>query len=329
MTQGASPIPDQPNLNEPIFSDWTWHKRLRRRLIAPLYRISDTGLFGLTPLRIHILICGYQRSGTTLLQAMLEHALPHARRFGKEFEGWRAATYSWRNHAVMISKVPNDLFQLHRVRNFYQGRQAKLRTILVIRDPRDVLTSKHSATRVGDYVQNPVEWRKFHTYFRLYCNDPDVLVVRYEQLVTDTSGTQARIEAFIGEKVERRFEDFHQELRDDFDTRHLNGVRPVDRSHVGRWALPEHRDRIEGLLLREIPDLCQILVELGYEPDESWVQRWQFDHAAKTVATAASSAAGFPNSASVSAQTDQHLEEAWRSGYCGLRHTSSPVSVRG
>jgi len=280
----APSIPEKPDLSEDIFSDWPWHKRLRRRLIAPFYRLSDTGWFGLTPLRTHILICGYQRGGTTLLLAMMEYALPHARRFGKETSGWRAATWSWRNHSVLISKVPNDIFKLHRIRNFYKGRKAKLKTILVIRDPRDVLVSKHSATRVGDYFQDLAEWRLFHSYYRLYFNEPDVLVIRYEQMVNDIPGTQARIESFTGEKFQRPFEDFHHEQRTDFDTRPLNGVRPVEQSRVGRWARPEHRDRIEQVL-REIPDFPKILIELGYEQDESWIHRWKQSTAPSPAAT--------------------------------------------
>jgi hypothetical protein len=262
----------RPNLDETIFSDWPWHKRWRRRLICPFYRLSDTGLFGLTPLRTHILICGYQRAGTTLLLAMMEYALPEARRFGQETGGWRAATYAWRNHAVMISKVPNDIFKLHRLRKFYRGRKAKLKIILVIRDPRDVLTSKHSVERPGDYFQDIAEWRSYHAHYRLYRDEADVLVVRYEELVADVAGMAARMEAFTGEKFQRPLEEFHKERRTDFDTVPLNGVRPVEQGGVGRWDRPVHQARLRQIL-REVPDFPEILIELGYEKDATWVQR--------------------------------------------------------
>src|SRR5690348_217375 len=100
-------------------ASWPRLLQLERRLLMPLYRLPDTGLLGLTPLRTHILVCGFPRSGTTLLQLMLENSLPHARRFGREVGGWRAATYAWRNHAVLISKVPHDMFRLDPLRKFY------------------------------------------------------------------------------------------------------------------------------------------------------------------------------------------------------------------
>ena len=88
--------------DETIFSGWRLTKRWRRRLAGYLFCLPDTGWLGLTPLRTHIVVCGLPRSGTTMLQLMLESALPDARRFGCEVSGWRAAMYRLRNHAVMI-----------------------------------------------------------------------------------------------------------------------------------------------------------------------------------------------------------------------------------
>jgi hypothetical protein len=200
--------------------------------------------------------------------------LPNARRFGEETSGWRAATYSWRNHAVMISKVPNDVLKLHQVRNFYKDRKAKLKVIILVRDPRDVLTSKMKAVDLVKYATDLQEWRDYHAHVRLYLNDPDVLLLRYEDLVSDTDGIQRRIDAFTGEPTERPMKDFHKADRSDFDTTPLNGVRPVDRNTVGRWATAEHATRIEQIL-REVPDFPQILRDLGYEQDDSWVDRWK------------------------------------------------------
>src|SRR5580692_8967531 len=141
------------NPQESIWDEWKGFKRLRRRFRAAFYRLPDTGRFGLTPLRTHILICGYGRSGTTLLLMMIEQSLPKARSFGQEKSAWRAATFERRNHAVLISKTPRDISRLHRIRNFYKNRQAALKTIVMIRDPRDVLSSRHPKTGTHRYFQ--------------------------------------------------------------------------------------------------------------------------------------------------------------------------------
>ena len=262
------------NPEESIWDQFSGLKRLRRRFWATFYRFPDTGWFGLTPLRTHILICGYGRSGTTLLLMMMEYALPKARWFGREKAAWRAATFEWRNHAVVISKVPTDVCRLHRIRNFYKNRKAKLKTIIMIRDPRDVLSSKHPDTGDLKYFQETDQWKQIHTAVMRYRNDPEVFLLRYEELVTDPDAVQARIDAFTGEKSERRYADAHKVERPDFDAPPLMGVRPVEKSGIGRWSKPEHRQRIEEIL-KLVPELPQILIDLGYEPDTSWLQRWR------------------------------------------------------
>jgi hypothetical protein len=173
----------------------------------------------------------------------------------------------------MISKVPRDILHLHQLRNFYSPRRAKLRAIVLVRDPRDVLTSHHSG-HARKYFQDIEEWRMLHEYCRKQKDQPDVMMIHYEDLVADVSGTQKRIEAFTGEKAERPFEEFYKAGGEGSDTRPMNGVRPVDRKGIGRWRLPEHRQRIDEVL-RQAPDFAQILTELGYEPDASWIDRWR------------------------------------------------------
>jgi hypothetical protein len=277
--------PAQFNPNETIWDEFGAIKGLRRKLAGLIYRFPDSGLFGLKRLRTHIVICGYQRSGTTLLLMMMEYALPNARRFGREKSAWRAATFEWRNHEVLISKMPVDIFRLHCLRNFYNNRRAKLRTIIMIRDPRDVLTSRHPKTGPEGYFQDSDQWRDMHVYVERYRNDPDVLLLRYEDLVADPDSVQEKVDAFTGEKSVCRYVDAHKDDRPDFDTHTLNGVRPVDKGGVGRWRRPEHRDRME-FILRELPQLPQVLIDLGYESDTSWIEQWRKETASPIEAVA-------------------------------------------
>jgi hypothetical protein len=252
---------------------WPFGRRLRRRLLMPLRRLPDTGLFGLTPLRTHILICGFPRSGTTLLQLMLENGIPGARRFGREVGGWRAATYSWRNHSVVISKVPHDVHRLDPLQNFYARRRARLRVLLLIRDPRDVLTSRRKMGGPEGYCVSCQRWRRYYNSVLQHQNGPDVQCVQYENLVRDVQSEQARIESFIGEPIEVPFIRFHTIPRPDFDKATLNGLRPVESSLLARWTDPRHRDRIKEVL-RELPELPEALIRLGYEPDTRWMSSW-------------------------------------------------------
>jgi hypothetical protein len=203
---------------------------------------------------------------------MVEAALPTARRFRREIRGWRAATSRLRNHEIMITKRPRDIFDLHRIRRFYRDRPVSLRPIITIRDPRDALTSSHPrSVRRRPYHFKIAGWRDLYPYLARYLRDPDVLIVRYEDLVSDLDGVEASIGAFLGERFEHSFSEFHKGVPRYFDTRALNGVRPVDGRGVGRWKLPQHTARIEEIL-REVPDFPQQLIDLGYEKDFDWIR---------------------------------------------------------
>ncbi len=277
-----------------LLAGWSRCKRARRRLLAPLYRVADTGLFGLTPLQTHILICGFPASGTTLLQLMVENGLPRARRFGREVGGWRAATYAWRNHAVVVSKVPHDVFRLDPLRAFYASRRAELRVLLMLRDPRDLLTARRPRTgrgaagcgrHTGDdgdstvagacdgggYCVTPDQWRRYWVAFDQHRRDADAHVVRYEDLVVDVGREQRRIEAFVGRPMAVPFADFLTVDRPDFDATALGGRRPLEATRVARWRAPAHAARLSAVL-SALPELPTALVGLGYEPDASWAE---------------------------------------------------------
>jgi len=256
-----------------IYSTWPALKQLRRRALSPLFRISDTGLLGLTALRTHILICGFPRSGTTMLQMMLENGLPQARRFGREVGGWRAATYAWRNHPLMISKVPHDVFRLDPLRQFYAARSAALKIILMVRDPRDVLTSQRREGGPEGYCVSPERWRRYYRAVVRESRSRDVLMMAYEDLISDPISEQGRIEQFTGWKLSLPLEGFHTVDRPDFDKQTLNGLRPIESSLIGRWRSPEHRQRIEQVS-NELPELPEALLRLGYATDAKAAPAW-------------------------------------------------------
>lgn len=264
----------QAKQNETIYSDLGLIRRWRRRLIGYLYRLPDTGWFGLQPLRTHIAVCGLRRSGTTLLQMMLEFALPQARRFGREMSAWRAATYQWRNHEVMISKAPDDIFRLGRLLQYYKHQAARVRPIVLIRDPRDVFTSRLAGADSRRYFLDLGMWPQYRSILGTLLHIPGILLLRYEDLVTDTAGIQRQIDAFTGEPSLRPFLDFYRESRADFDILPLNGVRPVDRDSIERWRRPEHRQRIQALLHAD-GGFADALIDLGYESSTDWVGQYR------------------------------------------------------
>jgi len=228
--------------------------------------------FGVSPLRRHIVICGFPRSGTSLLQLMAETATSDARVFGTETRALKIARRCICKNSTLITKRTNDIFYVDELRTFYQGTSARPRFVVMIRDPRDVLTSVH-ASRPEDYYLSCDRWLALYEHYRYVRPCEDVFVVRYEDLVTDCEAVQTRLRDFAGLKTGRSFKDFTEAVPEGFLTIGLNGIRPPDTQSVGRWRQPQHRERLQSILA-SLPELPLYLIDMNYEADTGWVNEY-------------------------------------------------------
>jgi hypothetical protein len=240
---------------------------IRQRCVRLAHRVADRQVLGSRPSR-GVVICGMPRSGSTLLQLMLETAYPNSRQFGRERAALHLARHVWPSrHSLLISKRPNDVFWIDEIREAYRGRAAGPRFIVTSRDPRAVLTSRHSGR--PEYYVSIERWRAIFAHIRYVRAAPDVTVVDYGDLVREPANTQSRLVGAIGEEPSAPFESFSDAIPSGFKTTALNGVRPIDTASLYKWREPEHAGRISELLSK-VPELTSLLVEEGYEPDDSW-----------------------------------------------------------
>lgn len=247
----------------------------RRRLKRVLLQGIDRGWFGFVPLQAHLVICGFPRSGTTLLQLMAETAYPGARTFGVERSGLGAAHNDLPGDTpLIVSKDPDDIFWVDEIRASYAERRTRTRVrfIVTIRDPRAVLTSVHDMNR-DVYWVSVERWRAIYLHYCYVREFPDVLVVEYSDIVLDPLKVQRRLAATVGIEPSRGFTEFQDAVPGQFDTRALNGVRPLDPAALNKWRSPRHRERIRQLL-DEMPELPDRLIEMGYEPDTRWTEAY-------------------------------------------------------
>ena len=217
----------------------------------------------------HIVVCGYPRSGTTLLYNMLRHGVAEYRFFDRETRALDALGNSPR-----ITKRPADAFEAGRI-----ARATGARFIAVVRDPRAVLCSVHANSRGRYKVNWNFSWRTaarrgivgrhqglIQWDIALHAI-PGAVTVRYEDLVADPSGQQARLEQEFGFVRAGPFADFH---RADIPPRlahQLNGVRPVEASRLAAWRC--HPERIREQFFA-CPALFDLLIARGYEKDRTW-----------------------------------------------------------
>jgi hypothetical protein len=239
-------------------------------------RVVDSGLLGLTPLEKHVVICGFPRSGSTLLLLITECCIVNARTFGKGQPAIPTAERAFRNHRIMITKRPRDLFCLSEIRRHYgeRAKRTQLRSIVTTRDPRAILTSRHAKNPSAYYVE-PARWLATYEAYQAERARPDVITVRFEDLIMSPGAVEAKLTDFIGWSLRRPFERYYEEASQkplqSRLTQNLNGVRPLDPGSLAKWRQPIHRERIRQLLA-EIPQLPEYLVEMGYEQNAEWVQ---------------------------------------------------------
>lgn len=244
--------------------------------------LQEAGLFGGSPLQTHVVVCGFPRSGSTLLQLMIEACVSDVRTYGRERRGTEAAKCYRRVSPIMMTKRPSDIFTLDDLREFYSQHSANVRFVLMTRDPRAVLTSIHHSNP-GEYYVSADRWRAIYSYWEWATSAEDVVTVRYEDLICEPDRTQQILADFVGWEVCHPFADFHNAVPEGFDTRALNGVRKLDPKNTERWRNPEHHDRLVSLLSSELPELPQCLQDLKYESDDGWVSAY-LDSAARAAA---------------------------------------------
>jgi len=253
---------------------------LRTAVRQAALSVLDRGVLGGCALQTHVVICGFPRSGSTLLLLIAEACYRNVRTYRQEKAALNAARELRRAHPVMITKRPSDLFQADEIRRFYEPLRTRPRFVLTMRDPRAVLTSKYSGkalsntTRGPDgYVMSVDVWREWFAHFNYVKSGHDAIVVEFADLVTRPAMVQAQFVKLTGSTPAIPFDQFATAIPADFETKALNGVREFDAGSINRWRHPKYHDRI-AQILEEMPELPRLLIELGYEQDETWADAY-------------------------------------------------------
>lgn len=168
--------------------------------------------------------------------------------------------------ALYCSKRPQDILFVHPLLRL----DRQLWVIFMIRDPRDVIVSRHHL-RPEAYWCHLGVWKNRYRKARTSWQHPRFVGIRYEDLVERPAAIQERLEArmpFL--KRTRSFSEWGS--MDRVSTRSelaLGGVRPISGGSVGAWR--EKRGRIASQIRKHGP-ITRELVELGYETDAAWLE---------------------------------------------------------
>lgn len=212
-------------------------------------------------IRLHVVGC--PRSGTTLLAELVATCFRDVGHGEHELSIFRPAPAG---HAVYVSKKPADV---KRIGPLLRA-DPDLYVLAVHRDPRAVITSVLEAAS-SRYWMHFDNWARCVRAARALDGHPRFLDVRYERLATEPDAVQAEIAArFPFLERAHAFSDFARHARPSHEAElALGGVRAVETQRIERWR--EHLPRVKAELQRH-PEMIDMLIELGYEPDASWTR---------------------------------------------------------
>lgn len=167
---------------------------------------------------------------------------------------------------ILLTKRPKDTMYMPAV----IADDPELYVIYVMRDPRDVIVSRHGKDN-SVYYSNIRLWRQMHQYAQQMSGHERFLEIRYEDFVRDPDATQQAIAAkFPWLEKKHDFSEYHEYAQvSEKSITAMHSVRPIAPTSVGVWT--QHPGRIKGQQLIH-GSLTPDLIECGYETTGAWEQ---------------------------------------------------------
>lgn len=211
-----------------------------------------------------ILITGPARSGTTMLLLMMQYFKRVYCFVKEEAHPLTSIVDSMYNvyckdYQYICFKQPYGYYEEFPPKYLFSDLFEKdWKIISLMRDPRDVFVSKHLLNPTKYWV-DPIIWKRTAEQILLNINNPNLLVIRYEDLVTSSDKIINVIEAFLKIKCDGNYKDFFKTEAASYEKNNsLNGARPISNSSIGNWKKPEHAQRIKETITPDIIKLGRL-----------------------------------------------------------------------
>lgn len=162
-----------------------------------------------------VFIVGCGHSGTSLLLAILGshsriYPVPYESKLGykpvkKYYYLWKFKNATKAMHKFRwVEKTPKHIFRIEELLNLAPD----VKILIILRDGRDVAVSYKE--RFGDIKQGIDAWVSANLAGQKYWNHPRVMLLKYEDLVTNIENTMEEILDFIKEDFESGILRYHE-----------------------------------------------------------------------------------------------------------------------
>lgn len=219
--------------------------------------------------------CG--RSGTTLLLSILG-AHPNIYTFPYEtaaFIDWYkedgqylpridrlyryALTHRIPNDCTRwCEKSPSNVLKFGKILNYFAG---EVKIIHIIRDGRDVMLSKHP-TAPDEYWVSPKRWVNDVKAGLEYKDHPQVLTIKYENLILSYQATINKLCEFINEEATEELNNWFENTNVQDSNAWFDKAQKIHSNSIEKWKKEENQERVEEVMQNE--EVVELLKELDY-----------------------------------------------------------------
>ena len=256
-------------------------KKIINPLIINLGKRKESKHFPEAP----VIIGACPRSGTTILLSILD---AHPKIFGipnqtYAFDRWREikdkdseqiTDYPYRLDRLYrellirkipptahrwLEKTPKHIRSFSRILNYFDNR---VKLINIVRDGRDVVTSKHPKHNPDQYWVSVKRWVSDVSIGLSFKDHPSVISIRYEDLIAGFESTMLRIYTFLGEEPPENLTDWIKQTNIRKSIHLGKPVRNLYTDSIARWQKPEHKKRLDEFMANE--RAMELLKEFNY-----------------------------------------------------------------
>lgn len=157
-----------------------------------------------------------------------------------------------------VEKSPGNVLFFNRIINHFKG---NVKLIHIIRDGRDVITSRHPQNPESYWIPKEV-WKEYVHAGLQFADHPNVYSVNYENLIYDHTNEVKKLFNFLEEEVTEQVVNYdkyssiknHKAWFGDLQKPYLNSI--------NRWKKAEHKAVIQSF--EEDGDAMKLLKKCGY-----------------------------------------------------------------
>jgi hypothetical protein len=138
--------------------------------------------------------------------------------------------------------------------------QPRALLIHLVRDGRDVVTSKHPKHTPDQYWVPAERWLRDVRFGLQFKDNPRVLTLRYEDLITDFDNTLEKLCKYLDLSIHPNFKEWHKHATIRTSKHWDTSVQKIYTSAIRKWEKEEHRERCnEFMQNKEAVELLKVL----------------------------------------------------------------------